>query len=179
MVFRKGIVIVGAVCAAGVALLSLRSAPAQTAAGPYRGTPEDFMEVSQLFARYNNDIDNDDGIAWANDCTADGVFADPSHCAVGREQLIAVVGRHPSPGKDQQSHHVHSLGPIVYLDHDHAKVHSTVMVVRETGFGKAGGIAVTGTYDDELLRTRGAWLFSYRLVHRPSDKPPVTCPARK
>lgn len=152
----------------------------QPRGAPYSGTAEDFMQISQLFSRYNYAIDNGDGVAWAELFTERGVFQDPSNCAIGREQLISVVGRKPALGKDQLEHHVHSLGPITYLDHDHATAHSTVMVVAETGFGKKpGGILITGTYDDELVRVGDAWLFSYRLVHRPSDKPAIACPRPK
>lgn len=163
----------------GVAL-SVLPAGAQSSsssAGSYKGTPDDFMQISQLFSRYNYTIDNGDGVAGANNFTPDGVFQDPSTCAIGRNKLIAVVGRDPSVGRDQKMHHVPSLGPIVYSDHDHASVHSTVMVVRETAPGEAEGIFITGTYDDQLVRIDGVWLFSYRLVHRPSSTPAVACPA--
>jgi len=144
-------------------------------AANYRGTPEDFVEISQLFSQYDYTIDNGDGPGWAENFTADGVFQDPSWCAKGREQLIGVVGRDKRIGKDQEHHHVPAMGPIVYQDRDHATIHSTVMVVRETGFGKTGGIMVTGTYDDVLVRQNGRWLFKHRLVHRPSEKPPIAC----
>jgi SnoaL-like domain len=144
--------------------------------GGYVGTPQDFMEISQLFSRYNYTIDNKDGEAWADNFAPNGVFQDPSWCAVGRDRLIAVVGRKPNLGADEKSHHVHSLGPINYIDRDHATVRSTVMVVAETGPGAAGGgIRVTGVYEDKLIRLGGRWLFAYRLVHRPSPTPSIAC----
>jgi hypothetical protein len=157
------------------------AAAAEAALGetPYVGTADDFMQISQLFANYNFTIDNGDGVAWAANFTEDGVFQDPTWCARGRRALIGVVGDKPQPGKDERQFHVHSLGPIRYLDRDHATVHSTVTVVRETGAGLTGGIAITGTYDDQLVRINGKWLFSYRLVHRPSATPAVPCPAQK
>lgn len=148
---------------------------AAAAAERYVGTADDFMQISQLFSQYNFTIDNGDGEGWADNFTTDGVFRDPSWCAIGRAALIGVVGRDKRIGKDQDHHHVHSLGPIVYGDRSRATVHSTVMVVRETGFGKTGGIMVTGTYDDRLERVNGQWRFAYRLVHRPSEKPPIPC----
>ena len=160
---------------ASIALLAAGSPPA-AAASAYRGTAQDFMEISQLFSRYNYTIDNKDGAAWADNFTPDGIFQDPSWCAIGREKLIEVVGSTPQPGADEKQHHVHSLGPILYQDRNHATVRSTVMVVRETGFGIAGGITVTGVYEDKLVRHRGRWLFAYRLVHRPSTTAPIPCP---
>jgi SnoaL-like domain len=161
-----------------VAGLALASAGSQIAgaAGAYRGTAQDFMQISQLFSNYNFTIDKKDGEAWADNFTPDGVFQDPSWCAIGRDKLIEVVGRNPQPGADEKQHHVHSLGPIVYLDRNHATVRSTVMVVRETGSNLPGGIGITGVYEDKLVRQHGRWLFAYRLVHRPSATPPIPCP---
>jgi hypothetical protein len=164
-----------------LALLTVACAATQVAvaAGPYRGSPQDFMEISQLFSSYNFTIDNKDGVAWAATFTPDGVFQDPSWCAIGREKLIDVVGREPHLGADEKMHHVHSMGPIVYLDRDHATVRSTVMVVRETGPAIPGGVFITGVYEDKLVRYRGQWLFAYRLVHRPSTTPSVPCAAQR
>lgn len=151
------------------------SGSAQTAVS-YVGTPADFMQISQLYSRYNYTIDNGDGPGWADTFTADGVFQDPSWCAIGREKLIGVVGREAQVGKDLDHFHFHSLGPITYLDENHAEVHSTVVVMRQAGFGKEGGASVTGTYDDKLTRVNGEWKFAYRLVKRLSDGPPIACP---
>jgi len=165
--------------AAVLALWSPASAAPAGKSGGYSGTPQDFMEINQLFSQYNFTIDNHDGEAWADTFTPSGVFQDPSWCAMGRQQLIGVVGREPKLGADEKQHHVHSLGPIVYADRDHATVRSTVMVVRETGAGAAGGIGITGVYEDKLVRSGGRWLFAYRLVHRPSATPPIACPPQR
>lgn len=149
------------------------------AAAAYRGTADDFMEINQLFSKYNYDIDNGYGEAWADDFTKDGVFQDPSWCAIGRDSLIGVVGRTPKPGHDLVHRHVHSLGPIIYSDRDHATIHSTVVLITETGFGKQGGVAITGSYDDKLTRVNGQWKFAYRFVQRPSTAPPIACAARR
>jgi SnoaL-like domain len=161
---------------AGGNAVAAEAAPGET---PYVGTADDFVQISQLFANYNFTIDNGDGAAWAANFTEDGVFQDPSWCARGRLALIGVVGDKPQPGKDERQFHVHSLGPIHYLDRDHATAHSTVVVVRETGAGLTGGIGITGTYDDQLTRVNGKWLFSYRLVHRPSATPALPCQRQK
>jgi len=159
-----------------IALVSSSSSSAQSPAAAYEGTPADFMQISQLYSRYDFAIDNGDGDGWADTFTPDGVFRDPSWCAIGREMLVGVVGRDKQLGKDQEDFHMPSLGPIVYVDKDHATIHSTVVLVRKTGFGAVGGgIWISGTYDDRLVRVKGRWLFAYRQVHRPSDKPPVPC----
>lgn len=172
--FARASVVVAIMALAGCTTAS-RAQPATT----YVGTPEDFMKISQLYSRYNYTIDNGDGPGWADNFTPDGVFQDPSWCAIGREKLIEVVGRDAKVGKDLDHFHFHSLGPITYIDRDHATVHSTVVVMRQAGFGKTGGVSVTGTYDDQLTRVNGEWKFAYRLVKRLSDKPPIACPPAK
>lgn|GEM_PF-144196 len=171
---------IGRILLAGMAGWAMGAGSAGAASkAPYKGTADDFVEISQLFARYDFTIDNGDGEGWADTFTPNGVFRDPSWCAIGREKLIGVVGRDPKVGKDQLHHHVPALGPIEYVDRNTAHVHSTVMVVGETGAGKSGGgIQVTGTYDDTLVRRNGRWLFAYRLVSRPSATPPIACSAQ-
>jgi hypothetical protein len=162
---------------AGLAMGGAATAASKGAA--YKGTADDFVEINQLFAKYDFAIDNGDGEGWADTFTPGGVFRDPSWCAIGREKLIGVVGRNPQVGKDLGHRHVPSIGPIEYVDRNTAHVHSTVMVVSETGFGKTGGgIQVTGTYDDTIVRRNGKWLFAYRLVKRPSATPDVPCAAQ-
>ena len=129
----------------------------------------------QLFEKYNHDINIDDGESWAGDFTPEGVFQDPSHCAIGRAALVEVIGRNVSPAKDLKNFHFSMPGLITYIDPNHATVHSTVMVISETGMGRQGGISITGTYDDKLTRLNGQWKFAYRFVQRPNKTAPVAC----
>ncbi len=62
---------------------------------------------------------------------------------------------------------------------DHATVHSTVVLINETGAGKSGGVSITGSYDDKLTRVNGEWKFAYRFVQRPSRTPPIPCSAKR
>ncbi len=164
---------------AGAAMAAILAGPVSAAQRPYVGTADDFMKISQLFSSYNLHIDSGDGPSWAGDFTQDGVFQDPSWCAIGREALIGVVGRDVRPNRDLEHRHVHSLGPIVYTDMDHATVHSTVVLINETGAGKSGGVSITGSYDDKLTRVNGEWKFAYRFVQRPSRTPPIPCSAKR
>jgi hypothetical protein len=146
-----------------------------TPATPYQGKPEDFVQISQLFARYSYDINIGDGDAWATDFTPDGVFQDPSWCAIGRRALSDIPGHHPNPGQELKHFHFSVPGVITYVDRNHATVHSTVWLMGETGGDKQGGVTLTGTYDDKLTRLEGQWKFAYRFVQRPNKTPPVPC----
>jgi len=160
--------------AAALALFAgCATGPSATTA--YRGTPADFMQISQLFAKYSHDINIDDGDAWAANFTPDGVFQDPSWCAIGRRALSDIPGHHPDPGRELQHFHFSVPGVITYVDRNHATVHSTVWLMGETGADKKGGVTLTGTYDDKLTRVAGQWKFAYRFVQRPNKTPPVPC----
>ena len=173
---------VAAMLAGGIALGAALGAGVPLAAqriGGYQGTPEDFMQISQLFSLYSYTIDNHDGVAWADTFAPDGVFQDPSWCAKGRDELIKIVGRNPEMGHDILSHHTPELGPIFYQDRDHAAVRSTLVTYRQRGPGKPdGGVNMTGVYEDKLVRVNGRWLFAHRTVDRLSATPSIACSAK-
>jgi hypothetical protein len=143
---------------------------------PYLGTPEDFMKISQLYARYSYSIDHNHADEWAQTFTSDGAFKDPDFCAIGRAQLEGLIRGFGMPIDEEKHFHVSTPGPIVYHDSSHARIHSFVMVVAPTHRGvEGGGVLITGTYDDQLVRVDGQWLFVVRIVNRWSAKPPVAC----
>ena len=162
-----------------VALGAALGAGATTAAqkvGGYRGTPDDFMQISQLFSMYSYTIDNKDGVAWAATFAPDGEFQDPALCVKGHDGLVKIVGTTPEMGHDLASHHTPELGPIFYQDKDHATVRSTLVTYREKGPGKPdGGVGVTAVYGDRLVRIDGRWLFAHRTVYRLNAKPAIPC----
>jgi len=162
----------------GVAVLTAGCATNASAPSGYRASQDDFVQIYELFARYNYAINVEDGMAWANTFTVDGVFQDPSNCAIGPKALADVVGHARHPAQELRVFHYSTPGVITYADRDHATVHSTVFLVSETGFGKPGGIAITGTYDDHLRRVDGQWKFAYRFVQRPNRGPPIPCAAQ-
>src|SRR6266404_2983613 len=156
-------------------------------AGPamaYKGTPDDFMQISQLFAKYSNDINTGDGDAEADNFTPDGVFQVPALCLIGRKAIAEGLGGHNPGGiygKDLKNFHTATPGPIIYQDKDHATVHSVVEIFKQDGGpgGAPGQVAITGTYDDKLVRLNSEWKFAYRFTQRAWTKPPVPCPPQK
>jgi hypothetical protein len=148
----------------------------------YRGTADDFAEISQLFARYSIALDSRDAAQWAAVFTKKGMFHAAQFCAVGPEELAGIVknmggGAAPQSATRPKSHHVSSVGPIVYLDKNHATVQSFLMVVGDVSRDRTGGgITTTAIYEDKLERENGRWLIADRLVVAPGDGPPKTCP---
>ena len=153
----------------------------------YQGTVDDYVQITQLQARYDYALDNWDGKAWASVFTQDGVFhMGPTRCVVGHEQMIALLqNMAPSYANLPPQQHVTVTGPITYIDKDHAWVHSPIMVIGSGGFIRplaAGtGLAFTGAYDDTLRRVNGRWLIADRSENtRTADfKPPAPCASEK
>jgi hypothetical protein len=149
------------------------------------GTGDDVGQISQLMAKYSLALDDKDAQGWASTFTPNGIFHGGGFCLVGRGDLAALVEKQAAqaaarpPSTAPKSHHVAAIGPIVYQDRNHATVHSFVMVVRDMARNSTGGgLSVTGTYDDNLERVNGRWLFADRLEISPGDPTPAPCPAK-
>jgi len=157
------------------------------AGADYQGTVDDYVQITQLQARYDYALDNWDGKAWASVFTADGVFhMGATRCIVGHEQMIALLEKMaPSYANQPPQQHVTVTGPITYIDKDHAWVHSPIMVIGSAGFIKplvgGTGVAFTAAYDDTLRRVNGRWLIADRSENtKTADyKPPAACPPEK
>ena len=153
-------------------------------AASYRGTADDYAQISQLMTKYSYALDNRDAQGWASVFTEEGMFRAAQFCLVGRKELAGLVDKMnarpaaPGSGDRPKSHHVESSLSIDYLDRDHALSHSFVMVVGDVGRDHSGGgLEVTGTYEDKLTRVKGRWLIADRLEVSPGDGPPLPCPA--
>jgi len=168
--------------AAGVAVACMLFGSG-AAAAEYQGTVDDYVQITQLQARYDYALDNWNGKAWAAVFTANGVFhMGATRCIVGHEQMIALLEKMaPSYANLPPQQHVTVTGPITYIDEDHAWVHSPIMVIGSAGFVRplvAGtGLAFTGAYDDTLIRVNGRWYIADRSENtKTADfKPPAPC----
>ena len=156
-------------------------------AADYQGTVDDYVQITQLQARYDYALDNWDGKAWASVFTEDGVFhMGATRCVVGHEQMIALLQKMaPSYANLPPQQHVTVTGPISYIDKDHAWVHSPIMLIGSAGFirplVRGTGLAYTAAYDDTLRRVNGRWLIADRSENtRTADfKLPALCPPEK
>jgi hypothetical protein len=124
-------------------------------------TAQDFVEIQQLYARYNHAIDSGvgEGMGWARTFTADGEF--PPAKGTGHQALAEFAKgfhvkspamRHwntnlmitPSPGGASGS---------VYL-----------LLVDAGGEGKPPTIRTAATYVDDLVKTPEGWRFKKRTI---------------
>jgi hypothetical protein len=111
---------------------------------------EDRDEIVQLLYRYNHTADNGDDAGWADTFTEDGVFDAAGAVISGREALMKFVAT------VQGIRHV-SANPLIEVKGDTATVSSYF-------FAFAGKVvAVTGMYQDQVVRTPAGWRFAKRV----------------
>ncbi|MBV8084296.1 MAG: nuclear transport factor 2 family protein [Chloroflexi bacterium] len=125
-------------------------------------TADDERQIRTLISRYCWAVDMADGDAYAATFAPDGIFERSSGRVVqGREQLRDIPGTlSGEPGARQ--HWVTNL--VLEGDGERAAGKAYVMVFRLEN----GQLVHTlsGSYDDELVKLDGQWLFSRRRSRR-------------
>ena len=111
---------------------------------------EDRDEIIQLLYRYNHAIDSGDAEGWADTWVDDGVFDTGGEPIAGRAALVDFANN------------VHGLrhlavNPLVDVDGDRARVRVYVVVFH------GGVVAVTGSAEDEVVRTPAGWRIAKRV----------------
>ena len=136
-----------------------------TAAGTL--TAADYMEIQQLYARYNTAIDAGDEETWASTFTADGVF---NNNVTGREALVKFVRDWRERGNPTHLRHWNT-NLLIQKTPDGAKG-SVYLSLLDVGV-KPPAISTTGMYEDLLVKTPQGWRFKRRMVHpdRPAAPP--------
>jgi hypothetical protein len=144
-------------------VLALALLPAWAAAQSL--TAQDYVDIQQLYARYNEAIDTGNAEAWADTFTADGVF----NTFKGREALLGFVQQ----WKDKMNG----------LSRRHW---NTNLLITPTAEGASGSvylmlldvsqrppaIAATAKYSDVLVKTPQGWRFKQRTTSGdPAPKP--------
>jgi uncharacterized protein (TIGR02246 family) len=112
---------------------------------------EDRDEILQLVYRYNHAVDSGDAQGWADTFTEDAVFEVGPTVVTGRQGLVDFASAMSSGMR-----HV-TANPVIEITGDAASLRAYIFVFR----GKEVG--VTGTYEDQLVRTPGGWRFAKRV----------------
>ncbi len=121
----------------------------------------DFVEISELIARYNYTVDHEDYQSWVKTFAPEGVFQG----AIGRfkvhkeldkfiASMQALAKAFPSP-----RHFVTNIQPEVRGNE--AVCNSFLFM---TGVTPEGTKSITGEYQDKLVKVDGKWLFLERVV---------------
>ena|SRR5277367_5135181 len=126
---------------------------------------QDNFEIQQLYARYNNAIDNGDGEAWAATFTPDGVF----NTFVGHDALVGFVKMwREKLGGATRKHWNTNL----QIGGDSKQVSASVYLMLVDFGTKPPSILMTGMYADNLIKTKEGWRFTKRVTK--SDAPAAT-----
>ncbi len=129
----------------------------------FDGPVEDRLAIRERIEAYSDAVFRKDADAWIANWAEDGVWKLPGIDVTGKAQIkaawvgamsnFAVAGFFATPG-------------AIEVRGDHASVR---VYTQEVLIDHAGGVRrIIGTYDDELVKTDGAWLFAsraYTVLH--------------
>lgn len=119
----------------------------------------DHLAIRELTARYNRAFDDVDSEAWADTFTPDGVMDYGGDAPIsGREALVKM-----SQATGYGFVHI-TTDPIIEVDGDRASQRCTVIIANRSRERDRVGIAMTGRYEDELVRTPDGWRFRRRTA---------------
>jgi bifunctional aromatase (cyclase/dehydratase) len=146
------ILAVGA-ASAGVALAQSRGA--RTAL-----SPQDYIDIQQLYARYAQTIDAGDAEGWANTFTADGVFNNSSR---GHDQLVQFI--HDWRDKRDGAHRRHWNSNLVVTPTAGGASGSVYLLLLNSGARPPVPVS-SYIYEDALVKTPAGWRFKTRVLHQ-------------
>jgi len=131
-------------------------------------TTQDYVEIQQLYARYNHAIDSGNAEEWADTFTADGVF---NNRFTGREALIGFIKTWKERMNGANRRHWNSN--LSLRGTTEAVTGAVYLMLMDIGV-KPAAVISTGMYADELVKTADGWRFKSRLVK--PDSPPAAAP---
>src|ERR1700733_1839475 len=118
---------------------------------------QDYFEIQQLYAQYNNAIDGGDAEGWAATFTADGVF----NTSVGHDALVNFVKTWREKLNGATRKHWNNNLQIS----GNSKEASGFVYLMLVDFStKPPSILTTATYTDSLVKTKDGWRFTKRTT---------------
>ena len=132
-------------------------------------TADDYIEIQQLYARYNNAIDSGDAEAYAATFVPDGVFNTNN----GHDALVGFINNWRDNLKGTNRRHW-----------------NTNLAIMPTAEGASGSvylllvdvsvrppiITAAAKYDDQLVKTPQGWRFKKRVTKGEGPPPPPAAP---
>jgi hypothetical protein len=132
-------------------------------------TAQDYVEIEQLYARYNHAIDDGDAEGWADTFTADGTF----NQFTGREALVGFIHAWREKRNGANRRHWNSNLMITpSAEGASGKVMLMLVDISTT----PPSIASMGRYTDVLVKTPGGWRFKNRQVRGDAAAAPQAKP---
>jgi len=122
-------------------------------------TTQDYIDIQQLYARYNVAIDTGDAEGWASTFVPDGVFNNTSR---GHDALVQFI--HDWRDKRNGANRRHWNSNLVINGTADGAAASVYLILLDVGV-RPTAMALTGSYEDALVKTPKGWRFKTRLVH--------------
>jgi len=128
-------------------------------------TTQDYVDIQQLYARYNHAIDTGNAEAWADTFTPDGTF---NTTWKNRDGLINFIHRWVDQMNGANRRHWNSN--LVITPTAEGANGTVYLMLLDVG-AKPPVIASTSKYTDVLVKTPQGWRFKSRVVK--ADPPPA------
>ena len=125
-------------------------------------TGQDYAEIEQLIARYNQGLDFEDLDMYASIFTEDAVWRGPGRELVGREAMVESVGQRMA-SRPHEHERRHWQNNSVITPRPNGAVARTYFVSFEVSY-QPPKPAVSGHYDDILVRTPDGWRIKERAL---------------
>jgi SnoaL-like domain len=131
---------------------------------------QDYFEIQQLYARYNNAIDSGDAEGWAATFTQDGVF----NTFVGHDALVNFVKTwREKLGGATRKHWNNNL----QITGNSKEASGAVYLMLVDFSTKPPSIVGTASYTDNLVKTKDGWRFTKRVTKGDSVPAAPSAPA--
>src|SRR5208282_5495699 len=132
---------------------------------------QDYFEIQQLYARYNDAIDSGDAEGWASTFTPEGVFNTFS----GHDALVGFIKTWREKLNGATRRHWNNNLQIT----GNSKAASASVYLMLVDFStKPVSILMSGSYSDSLIKTKDGWRFTKRTTKADVAAPaPAAAPA--
>jgi hypothetical protein len=157
---KVSVAVVAATLVIGVGAASLVRAQQKVSGGTL--TAADYVEIQQLVARYSYAVDThaDNGFAYADLFTADGMFGKTK----GRDAL-AELARSTQKDRGGPAYTRHYLtNVIIYPTPEGARGSQYLVAIDVSEGGKPSSLVHGGRYDDVYVKTPAGWRFKSRQL---------------
>lgn len=147
-------------------ICALVAALASTVVHAQTLSAQDYVEIEQLYARYNHAIDSGDAAGWAATFIAEGKFQQFS----GTEALKGFVKNWVENRNGANLRHWNSN---LLITPSAEGANGSVMLMLLNVGTRPAAIAATGMYSDKLVKTPEGWRFAARTVKIDAPAPAV------
>jgi hypothetical protein len=148
----------------------------KAAAKPTTLTPQDYLEIRQLVARYAYAVDTgaDNGGVYASLFASDGAFLDRAGRATTGFENLAALARRNTRGQQSAFHFI--MNHVIEPSAGGATGKEYLVQLRMGEGERPNDIFGGGHYEDIYVKTPDGWRFKQRQF-LPSERPPPRQPA--